>query len=366
MSILPSWDEWVWPPGPVGVAGGSGGKIVNNTTTNVEERAGLGSVPLRWPELRILAPGPKVLIAPDHSRAVIQFKIPWKQHYRLCAELVGWPYVDSTGFHRHLPEQYRLWNFQLVSDVSADPAPTPVMYCTSAEPQGLGYDPTYTTQNPDRLGLAYYPDPQFEFAIVTATFETLTFDVELKVRLTETPALPYERQRYVLKTEESGGRFLSFATGQWALYDATKTPPYLPDINFRSFQYWEPFQTITYEWFDVLPEAFNHERNQTYCGCTNHAIWDNKQPGTLLLLKADRKPKKSPLGQRVYYVKYEFLYVPSGVNKAQPPGPAGIMYDPGTGTYTPIYYNVIRQGTKDNTQPAQPYQPKNMSDLFRP
>jgi hypothetical protein len=362
------WDAWVLQPGSVGDAGGAGGRIVNDTALVIPERLGLGNVADRWPDLRIIG-SPKVVIEPDHSRALVDFKIPWYQHQRLCAELVGWPYTDGTGFHRHAPEQYRLWMWQLVSDPTIDTPPVPVMWCTRAEPQGLGFDATYTTQNPDRLGANYYPDPEFEFAVVTATFETLAFDAAFGPLTGDLPSYPKEANRYVKKTEESEGRFLTFATGQWSLWNGQPVgggQQVISDVNFRSFQFWEPFQTITYEWFEVLSSAFNHDRNQRLCGKTNHALFDGYQPGTMLLLKANRKPKRTPLGQFCYQVTFEFLYVPSGVNNAQPPGPAGVAYDPVAGTYTPIYWTVIRKGTETNTQPASPYNPGDMTTLFKP
>lgn len=348
------FEEW-----PEDSAFEGAGVIVSGTVTTIPERSGLGDVPTRYPNLRIFNPGPKLMISPGHTSAVVPFKIPWSEHYRLAAELIGWPYIDPDGFKRHLPESYRLWEFAIVSSISGDVQPTPVLYCTNVEIEGVGIDPTWETQNPNRTGVIYYPDPQYEFARVTATFNTLAFDVKLLSDCPDTSSLAPEQQRNVVKREDSGGKFLSFATGQWLLKNGAAIRR---DTNFRNMQFWETYSMLHYTWYDVLEDAFSNDLNQQDCGKTNDAIFDGKQPGTLILQKANREPTRSQFGVRTYQVDFDMLYVPTGVNKAQPPGPDG--YDPVT--FEPIYWDVVGTGTETLTPPRRPYRETDFRKLFKP
>lgn len=324
-----------------------GGRLVN---LEQDERAGLGDVATRWPDLRIFAnPGPAVKVTPGGTTATVPFKVRWGRQWQLVSELVGWPFVAPGGiFKRHAPESFRNWEF-LFSE--ADTFPTPVIYCTHCDVQGIGDG----AQHPDYRGAAnYYPFPTYEWLVVHAHFETLTYDIALRSALTDTDQAPLEMQRNVYKHEEAGGRYQTFNWGEWVL----EAGGAVREANTRAVNFWEPFKTITYEWFDVLPEAVNWDRAEKLQGFTNNAEFDGKAAETLILQKARRTPTKTQLGIRTFKITYEFLYVPTGVNKARPPGP--------TAGGEPEYWNVVRRDTALAAQPQKPYTGKLMADLFRP
>lgn len=330
------------------------GREVNLSGGFIEERAGLGEIPTRWPDLRIWVEGDNKTLEPDSSRAIVPFKIPWDRHYLLCAELIGWPYVDASGqFKRHLPESYRNWEWKLVPANPLD-APRPVMYCTkivSVGGMGGNTDQGHGGQKAGRTGNQYYPDPTYEFAKVVAQFETLTYDIKLRSQLVETSSRPYEMQRNVFRQEKSGGRFLTHDWGQWELRNGSEKR----EANTRQVNYWESFNTVTYTWYDVLPEWLTDthwDRCQLMQGKSNSGIFDRFAPETLMLQHVDRMPRMTPLGIRTYQVTFDFLHVPTNVNKARPPGP----------TATPEYWDVRRKGTADE----KPFPPVNMSILFAP
>ena len=326
------------------------GRIVNLNTGIIDERAGLGDVATRWPDLRIWTEGVTVTLEADATRAVVPFKIPWTRHYLLCAELVGWPYWDASNtFKRMLPESFRNWEWVL--DPLPNSVPKPVIYCTkilSVKGIGGNIPEGFAGQNSQRTGAIYYPDPQYEWARVEALFETLTYDVKLLSQISESADRPRELQRFVIKTEDSGGRFITFDWGQWVLMDGAN----IREANTRSVNYWESFNTVTYTWLDVLPEAFNFLNARKLQGKSNNAIFDGYQPETLMLQKVDRKPRKTQLGIRTYEVTIQFLEVPTGVNKARPPGP----------TSTPEYWDVRRKGATTE----RPFPPADMSVIFKP
>lgn len=296
------------------------GRIINNIGI---ERAGLGDVSTRWPDLRIWAEGYKVSIEPDNSRVLVPFKCPWDRASLLAAELVGWPYLDgANGMKRHLPESFRNWQWILDGNPTGNSSPIPVLYCTRAEVSGVGGSDnpesfSYAQQNPANVGIKYYPDPMYQFARVNAVFETLACDVKLRDTITGTSASPIEMQRNVVKKETSGGRFQVFQYGQWRLQSGSNfTEPLSRQQNF-----WESFNTVRYTWLDVLPEAFNYTQAKLLQGKSNNAPFDIYPTETLILMKVDRERKKHQLGIRTYEVTFEFLEVPSGVNKARPPSP---------------------------------------------
>lgn len=345
------------------------GVIVNNY--NEPERYGLGDVATRWPDLRMFIEGPKVSLQPDHSTAVVPFKIGWNNHQALCAELLGGPYQNQAGtggpgtFSRHLPEPFKNWLWTLTRDIGgyenwALDVKVPVMHCTRIlDVTGVG---GAGEQSAVALGANYYPDPQYQFARVMALFETLAYDVALKSTLVDLPTKPLELNRYVIKREQSGGKFLTFQYGQWALRNGAGGTPTAPIA--RQLMFFEPQKTIRYEWLDVLPGMCNHARNEKVMGFTNSQEFDGYAAETLLLTLCDREPKRTPYGQRTYLHTFEMAYFPSGVNRALPPTQAqqnanGI--DPDGNPVQP-YWDIVDAPTM--TQ--KPYKRKNYSDLFRP
>ena len=345
-------------PAGIGVAPNGVIKVQSGPNSFVSERRGLGNVAEFWPDCRIIG-APEVNLESDHSNAVVHFKVPHFSSGAFIAMLLGWPYESADGYRRHIPEHYRNWTFQVDDNWQLAGPTIPVMYCTKAQQVGLGLRTDWTTQNPTKLGLNYYPDPWFEFAIVQAVFETLAYDCLLLSEITETAARPAEMQRYVIKTEDSDGKYLQYATGVWELvHPTTGVRKYAGN---RNQNYWESFETVIYEWFDVLPGMTNHVRNQLMCGKTNNALFDNYEAERLLLLRAPRKPMKTQLGQRVYRHRFEFLHVPTGVNRALPPG-LNEEIDPLTGN--PVYWNIVKKGDTSNT--IKPYKATDMSKLFKP
>jgi hypothetical protein len=343
------------------------GRIISGVTENVPERDGLGDVTSQWYDLRIWEEGPKIENTPSGSTARVPFKIPADRAPRLVSELLGWPYLSNLGLRRHRPEAYRNWMFEIAGMGDGAVPATAVMYCTRTMTSYTGQPKDYVSQNPDKtlpLG-TYYPDPRYQWARVDAYFETLAMPVKLISELVEFPGQPYEMQRNVIKTEESNGRYLSYAYGDWQVWDGLGAKK---DANFRNINFWEAYNTIKYEWMDVLPEAFNHTRNQGLQGKSNDKVFDGYPVGTLVLLKTNRLPRMTQLGQRCYAVTHEFLYVPTNVNKAKPPGPV----DP----INP-YWWVVKKGTTDadftggggaagSGSYDKPYPAGDMDSLFKP
>jgi hypothetical protein len=342
------------------------GRIVTGLSENVPERDGLDDVSTRWYDLRIWEEGPKIEATPSGMTARVPFKVPYGRETQLVAELLGWPYLSSGGLRRHKPEAYRNWMFEIAGMGSGAVPATGVMYCTRAGVSYIGQPKNYVSQNPNKTlpDGTYYPDPQYQWARVDAYFETLAMPVKLLSELTESPGNPYEMQRNVIKTEESNGRYLSYAYGDWEVWNGAgvKKP-----ANFRNQNFWEAYNTIKYEWLDVLPEGFNHERNKGLQGKCNDKVFDGKPPGTMALLKTNRYPRMTQLGMRTFYVVHEFLEVPTGVNKAKPPGPLD--------TVNP-YWFVVKKGTSDadftgggapGSGPYEkPYPSADMDSLFKP
>lgn len=357
-----------WLGGLVRFIGQFGGRLVSGLQAEIPEVRGLGNISTRWPNVRIID-SPEEHIQADHSHVVVNFKVPWLDRGAFIAELTGWPYITPSGYKRHLPEYYQNWTFEIADNWMLSVPSTPVMYCTSAVAKGLGLRPDWVTQNPGKsvtLG-NYYPDPYFEWAVVTAVFETLAYDVFLLSELVETPDRPAEMQRYCVKTEDSNGRFLQFATGVWQL----QNPDNLSEFRFagnRNVNFWESYETVVYEWFDVLPTMTNHARNQRLCGLTNSVTFDNYDPETLLLQRASRIPRRSQFGQRIYNYRFELLHVPTGVNKALPPGLTiadvtdPLIIDPLTGQPKLKYWNIV--SVSDTNR--KPYFGADLTLLFKP
>lgn len=339
------------------------GGVIRVEPTGQPERYGLGDVPSRWPDLRVFNDGPKVTLEADHSFAIVPFKIPWNRHQRLCAELLGNAYTDIIsfpGYKRNLPEAYRNWNWSLESfDGLPIGGPVPVMHCTrimGLEGVGDGSQETGIIEND------YYPSPGYAWARVTAFFETLAFDVRLWSSILETPGNPKELQRYVIRTEDDGGKFLTFNWGQWILKSGSNvTQPIARQVSF-----FEPYKTVRWEWLDVLEGMCNHTWNQTVKGRTNKFAFDGGRyaAGTLLLQKAERAPKMDPFGTRIYRHTFEATYFPSGVNRALPPT-AQQMYANGTnsdGTPVQPYWDIV--DVADQT--TKPYIAMDYDRLFKP
>jgi hypothetical protein len=327
------------------------GTIINSPV--MAERDGLGDVAVRWPDLRIRASGPQFSLEPDHSRVQVPFKVRWADRFQLVAELLGWGYIDATGFCRHSPESYQSWEWRFAI-IGQDPnnfIPIPSMYCTKiVGMRGIGDG----AQDTDRTDVLYYPEPTYEWAEVTALFETLAYDVKLKSTLVDSNQRPIEMQRWVIKKETSGGKYLQFNYGSWFIEVAPGVRQRLPGNQ----NYWESFKTVQYEWIDVLPGAFNRTvidgtpgvAGTGLMGKTNDALFDIYQPETLVLIKFDPTPTKDQLGQRTYRILIEFLYVPTGVNNTR-------SGSPDLTTYFPIR-------TEDGTK--KPFTPVGMAAIFRP
>jgi hypothetical protein len=332
------------PNDPHGLIDPLFGGVGRISSINVAEVAGLGDVPTYWPDLRVWEEGPQLVAEPSGTTVMVPFKIPWERHHKLVAALLGWPYISGGTMRRHLPESYRNWQWEF-TDADANSPPRPMLYCTKTGPiKGVGYRKDYASQNPNKLAERYYPDFQFEFAYVPALFQTLTYDVRLLSDIAVAPGLPAEMARNVFKSEESEGKYLSFAIGQYVLENAGVRR----QANHRNVNFWESFNRVRYEWFDVHPFAFNHSRNKRLQGKSNDSTFDGYPPGTLMLMKANRYPKMTQLGQRVYYVVFDFLEVPTGVNKAKPPD-------------STVYWNIINKVTGES-----PYPSGNMDVLFQP
>lgn len=320
------------------------GKLTNLPV--MVERSGLGDTGLDWQDLRMFADGAEVYLEPDHSRAIVPFKVPWDRQFALVAQLLGYPYIDAEGFKRNIPESFRNWEWKFATTGVPNPPATPVMHCTRVAVKGVGDG----AQDEEVFGIDYYPQPTYEWAKVTAFFETLIYDIKLLSDIAvDDDNTPREMQRYVIRTEDSGGKYLTYNYGQWVLIDGLGS---VSQPLARQLLFYEAFQTVRYEWLDVLPGAFNHDRNQQLCGQTNATLFDNKQPETLLLLKANRYPTTTQLGIRTYRVVFDFAYVPTGVNKSRHPDP----------TKVPPYW-LIRDA---QTKTKKPIAAANMADLFRP
>lgn len=336
------------------------------------ERAGLGDVGARWPNLRIFQdPGPQIVLAGDKSRAVVPFKVPYYQRFQLAAELIGWPYWDNELiFKRNLPESFRGWEWAVfragLDDPLAPLIPTPVMHCTQIlSIKGIGNGAQ--DENLPIGGDAYYPEPTYDWARVEALFETLIYDVKLRVNcLPDTDIRPVEIKRYVIKTEDSGGKYLQFQWGQWKLIYNDGVTIHSTERLARQVNFMEPFKTVRWEWLDVLPEAMNIARADAMLGTTNAITFDEEYaPQTLLLQKFDRKPTMTQLGIRTYRVNVEATYFPSGVNRAKPPSPQQQLI-----AVNPLIPNDPRAGYWDivdyETEALRPYRATNFADLFRP
>jgi hypothetical protein len=318
------------------------------------ERYGLqGNFAAEWPDLRVFVdPPPQYVFTPDGSMATIHFKIPWARQYDLVRYLLGYPYIDTTGvMKRHLPEA--LLNWQSAFPDSPNTIFRP-LHCTKVGPVtgiGDGADTERFAFPVSTTDTIAYPDPGYEWARVPAHFETLLYDVKFRADIVESTGKPAEMQRYVIKTEHAGGSFLTQNYGAWELVLASgqRKPILNQNVNF-----WEAFNTIRYEWLDVLPQAVNWDRVQLLNGKTNDREFDGHPAGTLAMLRPNRIPKMTPLGIRTYRIIYEILQVPTGVNKAKGPGP-------GDG-----YGDIVKRGGNVGNVLDRPFQADNFDNLFKP
>lgn len=340
------------------------GVIISGPANITPERKGLGDVGARWPDLRILVnPGPQVTLAADKSRAVVPFKVWYPKRFQLAAELIGWPYYDDELiFKRHLPESFRGWQWAFVRLGLDDPLtviPNAVMYCTQIlKIEGIGNGAQ--DENLPIGGDAYYPEPTYDWARVDALFETLIYDVKTREEcLPDTASRPIEIRRNVIKTEDSGGKYLQFQWGQWKLIYNNGTTTFKTERLARQVNFMEPYKTVRWEWLDVLPQAMNMPRADGMLGTTNLHLFDEEYaPQTLLLQKYDRKPTMTQLGIRTYRVTVEATYFPSGVNRAKPPSPQQQALAAATGGY----WDIVDY----ETEAVRPYRSTEFADLFKP
>lgn len=344
-------------PGKLTAITGPEGVAQTGIVNDVAERRGLDPFGLLWGTDVAIVGSPEEYLEGDSFRAVVNFKVPYDLRLAFACMLQGWPYRTANGYRRHLPEVYRNWNVYISDNWQLAVPQRPVAYCTKTKIVGSALRSDWSVQNPEKPQHdlnRYYPDPRFESAIVTAVFETLPFPVLLLSEITELPHRPAEMQRFCRKTEKSGGRFLQFSTGQWVLQNgpggATR-----PAAN-RNQNFYESFNTIVYEWYDVLPGMSAYEANQALRGKTNAAQFDNYPAQTLILTDYDRTPRKNFLGQEMYNYRIEFIEIRSGVNKALPPGSTNII---------PEYWDIVKLGTESTTR-ERPYQPADFSLLFKP
>lgn len=262
------------------------------------------------------------------SRAERTFRVPWAKKDAFVRGMLGFPRIKNTK-----PGQPD--NIAYVS--RALPQPFPGVKDPNGDEEWLYATAVTRLEGAGPLGtLDDSGVTEYEYAIVTVQYESLTYKLMTDEELDEAalgPGFPDESYllRYVTRVTKPSAEYVTLPRGAMRWY-LPEDPDYvagaaadraasragaartakMPSVDFANARL-VPSTEIVYTWHQVpfIPKAIE-AGTKTYVGCVNkNAFGDqhrNYAPGTLLLLSAELKPYRTGAGAFVHDIAYRVKY----------------------------------------------------------
>lgn len=300
------------------------------------------------------------LSADGRNRLVARYDIEWDSESigQAVDDFVGYPLV-KTGKNgatlvkyitRVTPHPYA-YRFTATPEYSNVPA----LFCTGLDPVAQG------TSTPDAFRGNEFG--RAAIASCNATYESLTYDIATDTEVRESDGFPHDANdtifRYITRQWKPAGKVLSLGYGFMRVRDDAVAANRLPIKGGIPLNV--PAAELAYTWHQVPEDGIPSGTIQSTLGAINSVAFDDYTAETLLLLSADLRRYRHPVGVRLVDITYRMKWLPN-INPAD--GLAkGHNFVPRVIAGAVVMKEITSDGTNAGNRPYRklPFKP-----LFRP